>query len=186
MAKQITTKSQSPLFAALLLSLEPLMQALDTNPFRFTSRENDTGIERNSTNDQGIRITLDVMLRWCHTQLYGTRTSTNGVKINNVKEMLDRSQHQLFSLIEDKHKGDREGANADPEVERAVHWLAVNEARFNFLHDIYDAFSSMHKHITGRDWKYEEFQRQEPKLVSDKAKTSALLDKYLTKQAPAA
>ncbi len=177
MTKQVHVKAQSPLFAALLLSLEPLMNALDTNPFRFTSRENDPGHERNSTNDQGIRITLDVMLRWCYTQLYQQgRVSSNGVKINNVKEMMDRSQQTLQNLIFEKYKGDTERANDDPEVARAFHWLEVNQARFNFLHDIYDAYMSCYQHVTGEQWKYTEFQRQEPKTITtDKARMSAAL-----------
>jgi len=152
---KFTKKNHLPFADAIFTIIEPIIKALDENPNYNAGVSGDTGHDRPSQRDVGLRILLDSWIRPLHNQLHGNITSSDNRKILNVTERMMESETQV-AAHRDRFAGREEDMLIDPSTFRINHWYEVNENRYNAYREMYDSLRLTYKQVTGEDWKYVE------------------------------
>lgn len=195
-------KKSLPFAESMLASLEPLIQILDDNPLRIPSssigaESLDTGHEKASAKDIGLRIMLDGWLRPIHQQLHGkTPELTNqGYAHTTFKTSEQRLEEELGRFArrgkDDRYEIDMDAACVDGRVMRAQSYYAINDARLAMLNEFYDSLRQVYVTVTGEQWKWVDLQTQSSNAqinASQKARSvdlKAFAERRLIKQATA-
>lgn len=168
------TSTLPALEQALLSIVDPLIKTLDfdiddTGNHQPPMEARDTGTDRPSQRDMGLRVLIGQICQTLHTQTYGAINTRNGNKLPNAKEHLDASEQRLADMrnrIED-------GTLSSQDL-TAIHWFKVNEARFEMLNDLLGAFTFIHHTVTGEKWKPYERKAEPEVKVSEEEKVRLL------------
>lgn len=162
MSKKIAVINSAYLTSALT-ALEPLLNALDMD---VGEGDQDTGHERPSQKDVGIRIVLGGICQVLHNQLYGDYTTSTGSKVPNVfRRFMDSEEHVGSKEFQERVEN---GTMSTADM-KAVDWYAKNEARFNWLCEMDNVYKEIYQRATGETWKPYE-RKTTTTEVSDKRK----------------
>lgn len=144
---KIKTNTNSAYLAAALAAIEPLINALDMD---VGEGDQDTGHERPSQRDVGIRIVLGGFCQSLHNQLFGEYTTSTGSKIPNVyQRFMDSEEHTGSKEFQQR----LEDGNLSQADMKALDWYAKNEARFNWLTEMHNVYCELYENVTGEKWK---------------------------------
>lgn len=160
----------------ITLDLRPLVNALDSG----TTFNMDTGQDRKSQKDAGLRVLLGLLTQTVYTQTYGKIPGD----IPNAKDRCDDSLHRINKLYDkwrqEDGNPDFDAIVTDPGYLRTLEWQAVNEARLNVQHDYYSQLRHAYKEITGVEWEPREMRTQttttSTNKMTDDLKAKAIAD----------
>jgi hypothetical protein len=158
--KGITSVRSQNKFGGNLLSqelfscFEPLVKALDDRPALLQEASADNGQEMPSVLDSAMRYEISNMLSNLYRQNYGTitiqkkdpktgRPTGATTTLPNGKERLDASLMKVNEMTEVSTNEDF----------AALHWLKVNEARFDTRNNLMSAIQAVYEEIFHESWK---------------------------------
>lgn len=148
----------STLENSLLSLIEPVIHKLDQHA------NIEHGSELPSRQDKGLKAFLGNLCRDVYQQIHGVKTDT--YTFYGVKEMWDRVEATLANHY-DKHAGNPEDLDSDPNTARYLQWYEVTDARMQMLNEILAEFKSVYRTVTGVDWVY-----QPPGTTNTQSKTN--------------
>jgi hypothetical protein len=155
--------ANSTLYTALVTAIEPLVNALDMD---VGEGDQDTGHERPSQKDVGIRIVIGGICQVLHNQLFGDYTTSTGSKVPNIyRRFMDSEEHVGSKEFQERVEN---GTMSTADM-KALDWYAKNEARFNWLTELDNVFKQQYQDVTGETWKPYE-RKAATSEVSDKRK----------------
>ena len=164
--------SMDVLAHAILSSFEPLIHALDgqvddTGVIQVLPDAADTGHERPSQRDNGMRFLIGGICQSIWRQNHGVITDKKGNVYDNSKQRLARSEKDRAAIAEKLINNE-----LDTDDLKAIHWFKVNEARYHAQEDLLLAFSQVYNIIFGEPWK----------PYGDEAKADVKTKRVLTKE----
>lgn len=155
-AKKTNTKHMDVLANSILITVEPLVKALNFSMDDFginqeQSAEADTGAETPAMRDNGLRFLLGGFCQTLWRQNYGVIRSKDGKQTySNATQMLARSK-TTKELVETK-MGKDISLVVDSDLE-ALRWFRINEERVVMIDAMLDAFKTVYREVFHEDWK---------------------------------
>lgn len=151
--KTNNTKHMDALTASLLMTFEPLVNALnftldDYGVGKEQAEAADTGHETPAMRDNGLRFLIGSMCQSIWRQGHGVIRSKDGkTTYSNAAQMLARSK-TTKALIDQKEETAIEVGDLE-----ALRWYRINEERLVALDTLLDAYKNVYREIFHEDWK---------------------------------
>ncbi|SHH47377.1 hypothetical protein [Bradyrhizobium erythrophlei] len=172
MARRPNNASISSLSSAFQAIIDPVVSLLDQDYNAADGAIHAFGHAQPSTEDAGLRIAVDSLIRQIYRQLAGTINSRSGTKFDNLTERFHKAQEWMLVHC-DKYQNDSQGLSDDPRTYELEARLTLAEARYTAYCTIVNELSNVYLSLTGKQWKYVEMDTPAPVVKAVKQLTDA-------------
>lgn len=153
MAKSPRKTNTNAISNAILDCMAPLVALLDRDYNDASTGIKAMGHAQPSTQDMGIKITMDSITAQVYRQVYGSISSSTGTRFDNLKERFEKAQMWMLDHS-DKYAKNPEGLIDDPRTWELQQRLELAETKYNCFAELCTQFEIVFQALVGTDWEY--------------------------------